>query len=184
MNTTLLEMLARNWWLLLLRGICAIILGLLAFAWPGLTLVVLVLLYGAYAAADGVLALAAAVAGGTMAPRWWLALAGLIGLGVAAVTFFYPGVTIVVLLTFVGIMAIVRGVIEIVGAIQLRREIHNEWWLILAGVMSIVFGGCIIARPGVGAVALVWMMAAYAIAAGLLIVGFAMRLRKHAPRHA
>src|SRR5215831_17199994 len=91
MNTSLLSLLSRNWWVLLLRGIAAVVFGVLAWFWPGVTLITLVLLYGVYAATDGILALVAAIKGGTVAPRWWLVLAGLFGLAAAAVTFLYPG---------------------------------------------------------------------------------------------
>jgi uncharacterized membrane protein HdeD (DUF308 family) len=181
MATPVLHLLARNWWLLLLRGIVAVLFGLLAFAWPGLTLISLILLYGAYAGADGILALAAAVRGGTVAPRWWLVLVGLLSLGAAVATFLYPGLTALVLLTFIGVWAIARGVLEIIGAIQLRKEIENEWLLVLSGLMSVVFGALVLARPGAGALALVWIIAAYAIVLGVLLIGFAFRLRGHLP---
>jgi uncharacterized membrane protein HdeD (DUF308 family) len=146
-----------------------------------LTLLSLILLYGAYAGADGVLALAAAVRGGTVASRWWLVLVGLLSLGAAVATFLYPGLTALVLLTFIGVWAIARGVFEIVGAIQLRKEIENEWLLVLSGLLSVVFGALVLARPGAGALALVWIIAAYAIALGVLLIGFAFRLRGHLP---
>ncbi len=181
MATPVLHLLARNWWLLLLRGIVAILFGLLAFAWPALTLVSLILLYGAYAGADGLLALAAALRGGTVAPRWWLVLVGLLSLGAAVATFVYPGLTALVLLTFIGFWAVARGVFEIIGAIQLRKEIENEWLLVLSGLLSVLFGVMVLARPGAGALALVWMIAGYAIALGVLLVGFAFRMRRHLP---
>jgi uncharacterized membrane protein HdeD (DUF308 family) len=181
MATPVLHLLARNWWLLLLRGIVAILFGLLAFTWPGLTLLSLILLYGAYAGADGILALVAAVRGGTVGSRWWLVLVGLLSLGAAVATFLYPGLTALVLLTFIGFWAIARGVFEIIGAIQLRKEIENEWLLVLSGLMSVVFGALVLARPGAGALALVWIIAAYAIALGVLLIGFAFRLRGHLP---
>src|SRR5262245_11354041 len=98
----MLHALAKNWWLLLLRGICAIIFGVLTFAWPGITLLTLVLFYGAFALVDGVLAIAAAVTGGAPAPRWWLAIVGLFGIAAGILTFAWPGVTALVLLLFIG----------------------------------------------------------------------------------
>src|SRR6516162_1041 len=117
----LLNALAKHWWLLLLRGICAILFGVLTFVWPGITLLTLVLLYGAYALADGVLALAEAIMGGAPAPRWWLAL--------GILTFAWPGITALVLLLFIAGWAIATGILQIVGAIRLRKEIDNEWLL-------------------------------------------------------
>ena len=175
----LLQTLSQNWWLILLRGICAILFGLLAFAWPGMTLWVLVVLYGVYALVDGVLALVAACSGGNVAPRWWLILIGILGLAVGCMTFFYPAVTAIVLLVFIAIWSIVQGVFAIAGAIQLRKEIDNEWLLILNGILSILFGVFVLISPGAGALAIAWVIGAYAIAFGILLVGFSMRLRKH-----
>src|SRR5262245_837581 len=178
MNTSLLALLSKNWWVLLLRGIVAIVFGVLAWFWPGVTLITLVMLYGVYAATDGILALVAAIKGGTVAPRWWLVLAGLFGLAAAAATFFYPGLTAVVLLIFIGTWSIAHGVMEIVGAIKLRKEIAHEGWLIFGGLMSVLFGFVVLMWPGAGALALVWLIAIYAVAFGLLLIGFAFRLRR------
>src|SRR5258708_9210857 len=109
----LLHPLAKNWWLLRLRGICAILFGVLTFVWPGITLLTLVLLYGAYALVDGVLALAEAVMGGAPAPRWWLALVGLLGIAVGIMTFAWPGITALVLLLFLPAWAIPTGAFQI-----------------------------------------------------------------------
>lgn len=175
----LLHALAKNWWLILLRGICAILFGVLAFAWPGVTLVTLVVLYGAFALADGVLAVAAAITGGSAAPRWWLAIVGLAGIAAGLLTFLWPGVTALVLLVFIAIWAIVTGVLQIVGAIQLRKEIDNEWLLIVGGVLSVLFGLAVLVRPGAGALALIFVIGAFAIAYGIILVAFAFRLRRH-----
>jgi uncharacterized membrane protein HdeD (DUF308 family) len=175
----LLHALAKNWWLILLRGICAILFGVLAFAWPGVTLVTLVVLYGAFALADGVLAVAAAITGGAAAPRWWLAIMGLAGIAAGLLTFLWPGVTALVLLVFIAIWAIVTGVLQIVGAIQLRKEIDNEWLLIAGGALSVLFGLAVLVRPGAGALALIFVIGAFAIAYGIILVAFAFRLRRH-----
>src|SRR6478735_8160491 len=144
----LANVLARNWWLVLLRGIAAIIFGIIAMTWPGVTLVFLMVCYGAYALIDGVFALIAACTGGTVAPRWWLVLVGLLGLAAGAATLLYPGLTAAVMLTFLAIWCVVRGVFEIIGAISLRKEIDNEWMLILSGILSIVVGIFFLASPG------------------------------------
>jgi uncharacterized membrane protein HdeD (DUF308 family) len=151
---SLLAALAQNWWLVLLRGIAAILFGVLAFLWPGLTLASLVLLYGAFALADGVLAVVAAIRGGGPGSRWWLAVVGLAGIIVGLLTFLWPGVTALVLLVFIAVWAIAIGVFEIVGAIRLRKEIDNEWLLILSGALSVLFGLVLLVQPGAGALAL------------------------------
>jgi uncharacterized membrane protein HdeD (DUF308 family) len=176
----MLHALAENWWLLLLRGIAAIIFGLLAFFWPGVTLLTLVFLWGAYAFVDGVFSLWAAISGRVaVAPRWWLAIVGVAGVVAGILTFAWPGITTVVLLLFIASWAIVSGVFEIWGAIQLRKEIEGEWWLILAGLLSIAFGVILIGQPGVGALAVVWLIAWYAILLGATMIGLSFRLRKH-----
>jgi len=179
----MLHALAKCWWLVLLRGIAGIVFGILAFVWPGLTLAALVLLYGAYALVDGVFSLIAAFTGGAKpVPTWWLVVVGLAGIAAGLVTFFWPGITALVLIFFIGGWAIAHGIFEIVGAIKLRKEIDNEWWLILAGALSVLFGIIVIAAPGAGALALVWVIGIYSFAFGILLVGLSLKLRKH--RHA
>jgi uncharacterized membrane protein HdeD (DUF308 family) len=176
----MLHALAKSWWLVLLRGIAGILFGLLAFAWPGLTLVTLVLLYGAYALVDGAFALAAAFTGAAKpAPTWWLIVVGLLGIAAGAVTFFWPGVTALVLILLIGGWSIAHGIFEVIGAIQLRKEIDNEWWLILAGALSVIFGLMVLVAPGAGALALIWVIGAYSIVFGAMLVGLSLRLRKH-----
>ena len=178
-EASLVPSLARNWWLVVLRGIAAIVFGVLAFVWPGLTLLTLVLLWGAYALIDGVLALAAAVMGGNPLPRWWLVVVGLAGVVAGLLTFAWPGITALVLLVFIATWAIVLGIFEIVGAIRLRKEIEGEWLLILNGVLSVLIGVVLLWRPGVGAIAMVWVIGAYAIVFGIVSVALGLKLRKH-----
>jgi uncharacterized membrane protein HdeD (DUF308 family) len=175
-----LHALAKCWWVLLLRGIAAILFGVLAFAWPGLTLVTLVLLYGAFALVDGVLSLIAAFSGSAKpVPTWWLIVVGLLGIGAGVVTFLWPGITAVLLVMFIGAWALVHGIFEIIGAIQLRKEIDNEWMLIFSGLLSVLFGIVVLVAPGAGAIGLVWAIAIYSIIFGVTFVALALRLRGH-----
>jgi len=177
---THLHMLAKNWWLVLLRGIVSILFGIVAFAWPGLTLFTLVLFYGAFALVDGVIALASAFTGGAKpVPTWWLVLVGIAGIAAGIITFLWPGLTAIVLVIFIGAWALVHGIFEIIGAIKLRKEIDNEWMLILAGAISVLFGLLILFAPGAGALGLIWAIAAYSIVFGVLMIGLSFRLRKH-----
>jgi uncharacterized membrane protein HdeD (DUF308 family) len=180
-GASLLHAMAGNWWLAVLRGVAAIIFGILAFAWPGITLLTLVLFWGAFALVDGVLAIIAAVKGGNPMPRWWLAIVGLAGIIAGALTFLMPGLTALVLLTFIAVWAIVLGVMEIIGAIKLRKEIQGEWLLILNGAISVLFGIVLLWRPVTGLIALVWIIGAYAIILGVIYVMFGLKMRKHAP---
>jgi len=179
LGSAMVRALAKNWWLLLLRGIAAIIFGVLAFAWPGLTLLTLILFYGAFALVDGVLAIIAAITGGAPAPRWWLAIVGLLGIAAGLLTFLMPGLSALVLLFFIAGWAIATGVLQIIGAIQLRKEIDNEWLLILGGVISVLFGVGMMLAPGAGALALVWVIGTYAVILGVVFVALALRLKKH-----
>ena len=180
-GASLLHAMAGNWWLVVLRGVAAIIFGILAFAWPGITLLTLVLFWGAFALVDGVLAIIAAVKGGNPMPRWWLAIVGLAGIIAGALTFLMPGLTALVLLTFIAVWAIVLGVMEIIGAIKLRKEIQGEWLLILNGAISVLFGIVLLWRPTTGLIALVWIIGAYAIILGVIYVMFGLKMKKHAP---
>jgi uncharacterized membrane protein HdeD (DUF308 family) len=179
LGSVLVDALAKNWWVLLLRGIAAIIFGVLAFAWPGITLLTLVMLYGAYALVDGVLAIVAAITGGTSAPRWWLAIIGLLGVAAGILTIAMPGLTATLLLFFIAGWAVATGVFQIIGAIRLRKEIDNEWLLILGGIISVLFGIGVVMAPGAGALALVWVIGMYAVIEGVLLIAFAFRLKKH-----
>ena len=176
----LLHAMAKAWWLVLLRGIASIVFGVLAFAWPGLTLVTLVLFYGAFALVDGVIALVAAFTGGAKPlPTWWLVVIGLLGIAAGIVTFVMPGITAILLVLFMGVWALVHGIFEIIGAIQLRKEIDNEWMLILSGVVSVLFGVIVLIAPGAGALGLIWAIAAYSIVFGISFVALAFRLKGH-----
>jgi uncharacterized membrane protein HdeD (DUF308 family) len=170
--------LARNWWALVLRGLFAVLFGIMAFAWPRLTLEVLVLLFGAYALVDGVFAIAAALVGRPRGMPWWaLLVEGLIGVAVGIVTFVWPGITALVLLYLIAAWAVLTGVFEIVAALRLRKEIRGEWLLALSGILSVLLGVALVIRPGAGALALVWLIGAYAIASGVLLIALGIWLR-------
>lgn len=162
------------------RGIFAIIFGFLTFAWPGLSLLTLVIFYGAFALVDGVAALVAAITKGAPAPRWWLALVGVSGVAAGVITLFYPGITGIVLLYFIAFWAIAIGVFQIIGGIAMRKEIEGEWLLILSGILSIVFGSVMIVYPVAGALSVAFLIGAFAILNGVILIAFSLRLRQMA----
>jgi len=171
--------LADNWWLLLLRGLVAIAFGLIAFFWPDITLTALIYLFGIYAIVDGVFAIWAAFnAMGDAGPRWWLGLSGVISILAGIAAFAYTGVTTQVLLIIIAVWAIIIGLVLIWGAIELRRILDDPWLLGLTGALSIAFGVILIAKPGAGAVALVWTIGWFAIVFGGLWIALAFRLRQ------
>lgn len=169
--------LARNWWVVALRGVAAIVFGILAMLWPGITLAVLVIFYGAYALVGGIFAVMAAFMGGG-AGRWWaLLLNGILGIAVGIITFAYPGITELALLYVVAAWAFLTGVCEIVAAIQLRKVIVGEFWLILSGLISIVLSVFLIARPVAGLVAIAWTIGLMSILVGITLLALGFRLR-------
>ena len=183
LGPALLEQLGHQWGWVVFRGVAAIVFGVLAFGMPGLTLKLLTLMWGAYALVDGVLALVGAWRVRDDGKRVWpLVLVGLLGIVAGVLTFLWPGLTAVGLLMLIAAWALVVGVLQIVAAIRLRKEIDNEWWLGLSGLLSVVFGVLMIASPGAGAIAVVWTLAAYAIVFGVTLVLLGFRLRASSRR--
>lgn len=177
----MLEILSRYWWAVALRGVVAVAFGIVAVIWPDVTLSVLVLLFGAYALVDGGISLTTALFGGRLGGRRrrWLVLEGVVGIVVGLVTFVWPSITAVALLWLIAAWAIGTGVLEIGTAVVLRRELTNEWLLVLSGVLSVAFGLFLAVRPREGALELVWVVGLYAIVFGVALVALARRLRQH-----
>jgi uncharacterized membrane protein HdeD (DUF308 family) len=172
------DSLSRSWWSLVVRGIFAIIFGILAFVWPGLTLVTLVILFGAYAFVDGIFAIFGAIGGwGERDDHWLLLLEGLLGVGIGIITFAAPGVTAVGLLLYIVAWSLATGVLEIAAAIRLRKEIKGEGWLILSGIASIVFALLLMIFPAAGALGFLWLIAIYALVFGVILIALGLKLR-------
>jgi uncharacterized membrane protein HdeD (DUF308 family) len=169
--------LVRNWWAIALRGLLAILFGIMALMWPGVTLASLILIFGAFALVEGVFQVAWALFARQGAFPWGALLGGLAGIAVGILAFTRPGISALVLLFFIAWWSILKGIFEIVTAIHLRKVIDNEWLLALSGVIGVLFGGLLLARPGAGAIALLWMIGVFAIIIGLLWIMVAFRLR-------
>ena len=172
------------WWIFLVRGLFAIAFGVMAFAWPGLTILTLVLLYAAHAIIDGATALGLAFSGHVPGRSWWaMVLVGVVGILAGVGAFVWPGITAAILLAFVAMWAILRGVFEIAAAIHLRKEIEGELLLGLAGAASIAFGVMLLAWPAAGLVTIAWIIGANALVFGVMSSALSLRLRKITPRH-
>jgi len=171
----MLHSLAQHWWALAFRGLVAVLFGLLTFFLPGITLVTLVLLFGAYALGDGVFNVVAFFR--VASHHWALLIEGLVGIAAGALTFAWPAITAIALLYVIGFWAILTGVFEIVAGIRLRKAMRNEWILLLAGVLSVTFGFLILLAPGVGALAIVLWIGAYALLFGIFLLALAFRIR-------
>ncbi len=175
----MVDLLVRNWGFVALRGVAGILFGIATLIYPVVSLAVLVLLFGAYSLVDGVFAAVSAVANRREQPRWVpLLLSGLLGIGIGLVTLFWPGVTALALLYIIAFWAVIIGILEIVAAVRLRKLIKGEWLLALAGVLSVLFGILIAVFPGVGVLAMVVWIGAFALVNGVLHLVLAFRLRR------
>ena len=175
----LVAAMAQNWWLFLVRGIAAVIFSILAVVWPGVTILVLTLFWGAYAFFDGGVVLWAGIAGHAKSrgDRWWLILLGVIGILAGLVTLVVPGYVATVLLLLIAVWAIVIGIFQIIGAIRLRKEIEGEWLLGLGGVLLVLYGVFFIAQPGAGALSVIWMISFGSFVFGVLTIMLAFKLK-------
>jgi len=172
------DLLTRNWWIMALRGLAAVLFGVLAFAWPGITLLTLVYLFSAYALVNGVLALVVSF----NTPKGHhrsgsLMLEGLISIAAGVIAFLVPGITALAMVLVIAWWAIVTGVLEIVAAVRSRKVITNEWLLILSGIASLFIGFILLVQPGAGALALIWWIGAFALVFGVLLISLAFRMR-------
>jgi uncharacterized membrane protein HdeD (DUF308 family) len=175
--------LARNWWALLIRGIAAVIFGLLALFWPPTAFVALVLVFGAYALVDGIFNLIAAIRAPHTGRRWApLVFEGIVSLVVGVITLWWPGISAFVLVMFIAAWSIVTGVAEIVAAIRLRKHIQGEWLLALSGILSLALGVLLFIAPAAGALVLTIWIGAYALVFGAVLIGLSFRLRSWASR--
>ena len=175
---TQLNQLFRDWWHFAVRGVAAIVFGILAIAWPKSAITALVLLFGAFALVDGIFAAASGIQLRENFKYWWaLLLEGLAGIVIGIMTFIWPNVTAFVLLYFIAAWAILTGIFEIVAALEFRNLIPGEWATFLGGVLSILLGILLFAFPRAGAVGLIWAIGFYAIFFGIMEIVFGFRLR-------
>jgi len=174
------EHIGKEWGWIALRGVAALIFGVLALIWPLLTIVLLAVMWGAFMFADGVFSLMASWDLHKKGVRWWpYLLYGLLGLATGVLTLLWPGITAFILLYIIAFWALIGGIAQITAAIRLRKEIVDEWALILTGVISVLFGLLVLFRPLPGVVAIAWMVGIYAIISGVLSLMLAIKVRRH-----
>ncbi len=172
-----------NWWALVLRGLVALLFGVLTFVWPEISLTALVMLFGAYALVDGLFTAVAAFRAPEGYKHWWaLLLEGVFGVAAGVLAFVWPGITALVLLYLIAAWALVTGVFEVAAAVRLRKLISGEWLLALSGALSVLFGVMLVAWPGAGALAVLWLIGAYAVLFGVLLMALGFRLRGRGAR--
>jgi uncharacterized membrane protein HdeD (DUF308 family) len=170
--------LSRNWWLVALRGLLAILFGVGAFVWPALTWLVLILMFGMYAIVDGIFAMVSGMFQSRYSPRWWVFLVeGFISLIAGVIVLLQPGLAGITLVIVIAIWAVLTGLLEVIAAIRLRREIRNEWMLGFGGFLSVMLGLLMLLQPAAGGLVITLMVGAYALIFGMLLVALSLRLR-------
>jgi uncharacterized membrane protein HdeD (DUF308 family) len=178
----MIETLKRHWWVPVIRGIAAIVFGIIAFVYPGITVATLVLFFGAWVLIDGIFRVVGAIGHRASDPDWgWHIVIGIVGIIVGLLTFHAPQVTALALIIYIAAWALMIGATEIAFAIKLRREIKGEWFLILMGLASIVFAILLLWNPIAGAAAVIWLIAWYAVVLGILAIFFGFRLKALRP---
>ena len=174
----MLTTVCKRWWVLMVRGLAAIALGICAMVLPEVTLIALVFLFGTFTIIDGIAAILLGCRGEADGTVWWtMVILGLVAVAAGIAAFAWPDLTLLVLATIIAVSAIVRGTFEIYAAIALRKELDDEWILGLSGAMSVIFGALIMFRPGAGLIAITLLIGAYMLALGVFAIALALRLR-------
>ena len=163
-----------HWWALVIRGVLAIVFGVLAVAWPHITIIALIAIFAAFALLDGFTSLASAI---TNRDWGWQLFGGLLSIAIGVLTIAWPASAGFALIIFIAAWALVRGVFDIAAAITLRHELNRgfEWLLVLSGIVSILFGLAVAVWPVLGAIAIIGMIAGFAIFLGILLVAAGLR---------
>ncbi len=176
--------LGKEWGWIALRGALAVIFGILAVAWPIITVWTLSMVWGVFALADGLFAFSTGWRLHKKGVRWWPYMAlGVIGVLAGLIAVIWPGITAFVLVFIIGFWAALGGISQIIAAIRLRKEIDGEWFLILSGLLGLIFGLLLLFRPLEGAVAIAWIVGFYAIFMGILVIMLALKIRNAKNEH-
>jgi uncharacterized membrane protein HdeD (DUF308 family) len=179
----LAALLARNWWAIGLRGVLAVVFGLIALFLPGATMLSLVIVFAIYAFVDGVFGVVSAVRAAQTGQRWGvLVLEGLVNIAVAVIAVLWPGITVIAFVLLVAIWAVLTGALELTAAFRLGTE-DGRWWLVVGGLVSLVYGALLIVAPLIGAVVLTWWLGAYALIFGVALIVLAFKLKARRDEH-
>ena len=173
----MMSVLARNWWAFVVRGVLAILFGLIALFVPAVTMLSLVIVFAAYAATDGVFAIVSAVRAANQGERWgWLALEGVAGIVAGIAAILWPGLTVALFIALIAVWAIITGGLLLTASFRVDAN-DGRWWLALGAVASLVYGMLLLVAPMIGALVLTWWIGAYAIVFGISMIAAALRLR-------
>ncbi len=170
-----------HWWLLLVRGILAILFGIVALVAPGIALLAFIYVFAAYAILDGITAIVVSFRERSFLRTWWvLLLEGILGIIFGILAFAWPGETALILLYLVAFWALVTGIMEISSAFVVPGSAGQRWGLGLAGLLSIIFGIILIVHPGAGLLAVLWLVGIYSIVFGVSLIIYAFQIRSRA----
>lgn len=179
MNSPIVDLLSKGWWLLFLRGLAALVFGILAFTVPGMTIQFLIIYWAVYILLDGVFSLAASMKGGSPAPRWWMIITGLLSVVAGLFCISNPGYVAAFFILVIGWMSIIKGIFEFIGALSLKAHGGSMGWMMLSAIVSILFGGWLVSHPAAGALAMLWLIATFATVVGAVLIVLSLQLRKH-----
>lgn len=167
-----------NWWIPLIRGIAAILFGIIALAMPGLTAYALMIAFGAYAVVDGVMAIYLGFKRKSTDEAWWAwVIDGILSILIGLMALFWTEATAVVFIIWIAAWAFVAGIMRIVAAIRLRKEIEGEWALILSGVLMIIWGILLVYTPAAGIISIAWLLGLFSVLVGIAMIMLAFRLK-------
>jgi uncharacterized membrane protein HdeD (DUF308 family) len=168
----------KHWWQVAVRGFIALLFGILLLVWPGISLFVFAIFFGAFAFVDGIFTLVAAASYKAGAgQRAWLFARGILGIIVGIITFFWPAITELVLILLIGAWALVTGIMELNFAFRSVRETGAKWLFAVSGILSIILGILLLIRPIAAIIAVIWIIGAYAVIAGIVLIVLGFRLR-------
>ena len=171
------------WWLLALRGLFAILFGIVILAWPALTIEILVIIYGVFALVGGILSMIIGLFSIGKNSNWWLMfLEGVLGFIVGGIVLKWPAMSLLLLIIIIALWAIISGIAQIITAFFVRQQIKNEWLMALSGLISLLFGLLLFSWPISGIIVLSWLIGFYALLLGIFLIVFGFQIKTFLPK--